>query len=1033
MQQKNSPEKVRDTVGVLVDALGEDFQTQILEGISSECLKRDIDLIIFSNAKIIAEIEYFNNYQSFRKIICQNELSGLIILSGSIAEHTPAAEIINLMNNLKMIPTISIGMEIPTIPSILSDNKEEIKKLLTHLTDTHNYSRIAFIRGPLNHEEAEIRFTAYKEFMESKQLPLDKDLIELSNTFSEKDGKEAMINLLNKSNNKIDVVVAADDCIAIGALRALKERKIKVPEEIALAGYDNNNKANTVSPSLTTIEQQYYQQGKTAIVTLYKLLKGKSVDAKIIMPSPLIIRNSCGCSNSYNFQRDSYKKTPFSKENKETINRLAKSLLEALNSQNNKNFLDLLENELVTDFSNSNSISSWNDFICAIFKKVQNNHSQFNDCFSKLIYSKAQEKIINFQRREQHCLSLREIETQKMMHILSHKLLSVFKLNDLLNVIHSQLSSLHINTCFLVLYHSDAIYAQPLSIDEIPQTGDLIIGIKDGKSVLHEKEKTTFSLSTSVLNKWMDSKKRKEYLFLPVSFKEKRYGYIIFEFNKELLINIYDTLIIILGSALHGCELMYNLEKSTEQKTNLFFNITHEMKTPLTIASSYLEKYMVHQDNLKDLCVVQQNINKLNNDVQNFTDISKFEKNQIFYTNTSQINFSQALRKKIIEFREIANSDNIKISLSCPKDLYINIDPSAFERIFNNLFDNAIRYNKPEGIINIEVQAYEQELKVKIANTGKNIDRKNYSTFFKPFFQASREKSNYQGLGIGLSIVKNIFDYIGGSICICHENGMTTFKFAFPRISLKKNASSIQIKSEISPKAGIINTKLKTFTHVEEKDTILIVDDNYQMLAFLAESLHPIYNVYCAKDGEKALIQLLKIPKPDLILSDIMMDKMDGYQLLTELKKQKKYSATPFLFFSAKGTIKNRLEGLKSGAVDYIPKPFLLEELLTKIKTLLKYKYNIYNQVKEKMNNDLMDYLNIKETEIISENISTSCNQYGLTAREVEIIYHIKSGKLQKEIAVIMNISGNTIKSHIYRIYKKCQINNKIELLNLEI
>lgn len=263
--------------------------------------------------------------------------------------------------------------------------------------------------------------------------------------------------------------------------------------------------------------------------------------------------------------------------------------------------------------------------------------------------------------------------------MLSHQLLTTFHLDQLLQVMQDQITSLRIRNCFIVLYKTEENLFVSASEWTLPEKVDLVLAIKDEQSLLRNTEVITFPLDTLLPNGWLNTENKGNFVFLPISFKNEQYGYILLDYNPTLSVNIYDTLIIILANAIHSSLLMKKLEETVEQKTNLFINITHEMKTPLTIISSYLDKYLKRPEDINDLNVVSQNVHKLTNDMKNLLDNEKLDRGQIFYSHNKTVNLSKILLDKTMDFKEIALNENIHISVSCPSDLYIKIDPAGLD------------------------------------------------------------------------------------------------------------------------------------------------------------------------------------------------------------------------------------------------------------------------------------------------------------------------------------------------------------------
>lgn len=195
------------------------------------------------------------------------------------------------------------------------------------------------------------------------------------------------------------------------------------------------------------------------------------------------------------------------------------------------------------------------------------------------------------------------------------------------------------------------------------------------------------------------------------------------------------------------------------------------------------------------------------------------------------------------------------------------------------------------------------------------------------------------------------------------------------------------------------------------------------------------YNIYCANNGYEALETLREMPKPSLIITDIMMNKMNGYKFINNLKRYKQYSDIPIIIVTAKGTDDEKLKGLSEGSVDYIVKPFLYDELFLKIKNLIQTSRN----QKERFIGDFKKSLDITISELNRQSnsseyfhkIKTISKKYKLSTRESEVVIHLVNNLRHKEIADKTNLSVQTIRNISHIIYQKCHISNKSELIEL--
>jgi DNA-binding NarL/FixJ family response regulator len=223
-------------------------------------------------------------------------------------------------------------------------------------------------------------------------------------------------------------------------------------------------------------------------------------------------------------------------------------------------------------------------------------------------------------------------------------------------------------------------------------------------------------------------------------------------------------------------------------------------------------------------------------------------------------------------------------------------------------------------------------------------------------------------------------------------------------------------------------------SYLPERQSILIIEDNKAMLHFLFKKLSLKYNVFSSLNGSEALKKLEHLPVvPDLILSDIMMDKMDGFAFAKVISEQSAYSHIPIIFLTAKSDPTDKLKGLRLGAIDFIQKPFSFEVLYQKIETVLN---NIMKQKKAILDQSIsnLKILNGSETNPSNTGIPVSldekCKLYKLTSRETEIVRFILKGVRYKAIAQTLFISEKTVSKHIQNIFEKVGVTNKVELIN---
>lgn len=477
------------------------------------------------------------------------------------------------------------------------------------------------------------------------------------------------------------------------------------------------------------------------------------------------------------------------------------------------------------------------------------------------------------------------------------------------------------------------------------------------------------------------------------------------------------------------------LKNAVREKIDFFINYTHETKTPLTIIKNNLAIDMEKRGRSPEMEHVMYNVDKLIKNTNNQLDFEKLDRNQVFYDHDQIINLSELLNEKIHMFKNVVKEKKININSNIQDDIYVKIDPLAIDRVLNNLLDNAIKYNKNNGSIEISLNSSNKKAILKIKDTGIGISEVQLSNIFKPYYQLSHKKRNTQGIGMGLSIVKKILDDVNGEINVKSDpKESSTFTINFDSIKdVEKKAAN---KEKLSSPGEVIKINLLEEKHDKDKHTILIVDDDLEIIDLFQKYFYDIYNIFYGVNGKDALEKIEKMPvKPDLIISDIMMDIMDGYEFRKELLKKDEYKYIPFIYLTAKTSKQDVVYGYQNGIIGYIKKPFELEELYLLINNLIDFIDLFKNKYLK--NNDYNDNeLLLKFKEMIDQFISNNsennfnslCFKYHISPSEKKVLSLVLKDYEDKEIADKINLAYDTVRTHIRNIRAKCNIKSKAEL-----
>ncbi len=291
----------RFTIGLFIDALSGlgFFQASVWHGAVKAARLRNANLLVVAGGSILRSPinKYENTRNKIYDLINENSIDGIVFTGSTIGSYATKEEVMQFCSKYKSMPMVSVGGPLEDIPSVMVDNRTGFKNLISHLYEVHGLKRIAFIRGPEGSGDAAERMNVYNETMENLGIQVDPELIYVGD-FVEPSGGDAVKFWLDEKKVDFQAIVASNDSMAIGAMRELMKRGIKIPGSIVVTGFDDTEEAATFTPPLTTVRQPVFEQSKRAMDLLLDFLEGKaSMSWNEYLPTETVIRQSCGCSS----------------------------------------------------------------------------------------------------------------------------------------------------------------------------------------------------------------------------------------------------------------------------------------------------------------------------------------------------------------------------------------------------------------------------------------------------------------------------------------------------------------------------------------------------------------------------------------------------------------------------------------------------------------------------------------------------------------------------------------------------------------
>ena len=366
-------------------------------------------------------------------------------------------------------------------------------------------------------------------------------------------------------------------------------------------------------------------------------------------------------------------------------------------------------------------------------------------------------------------------------------------------------------------------------------------------------------------------------------------------------------------------------------KIDFFTNVAHEIRTPLTLIKGPLEniilKKQVDAETREDLNVMKQNTERLLNLTNQLLDFRKTE-SQGFRLNFAKCNVTEVLKETHVRFTSLAKQKGLEFTLQVPeKDFYAHVNREAFTKIISNLLNNGVKYAESYVHIFLEVSEADNNnsFRIRTENDGVIIPNEMKEEIFKPFvrFNEKEDGKVTTGTGIGLALSRSLAELHQGTLAMGEGEENNTFCLTLPIVQ------DMTITLTPEPEAGMDKVSEISAGEVEKKDnrpTVLVVEDNPDMLAFVVRQLSKEYAVLTATNGEEAL-QVLDGNYVNLVVSDVVMPVMDGFELCKRIKSDLNYSHIPVILLTAKTNIQSKIEGMELGADAYLEKPFSVEYL----------------------------------------------------------------------------------------------------------
>lgn len=496
------------------------------------------------------------------------------------------------------------------------------------------------------------------------------------------------------------------------------------------------------------------------------------------------------------------------------------------------------------------------------------------------------------------------------------------------------------------------------------------------------------------------------------------------------------------------------IKNLNDKKLQFFTNISHEFKTPLTLILNPMEELLDSKEGTESDAVqskyktIYKNTKRLVRLIDELMDFRKLQFHKL-PLHATEIELKPFLEEILDHFKEEAISQNISLKLNYDTtEASLWGDPSMLEKILFNLLSNAFKVTPPSGEIGLFVSSEKAVLKsnkklipflkIQVEDTGTGIKKENLKKIFDRFYQANEmNKQYYGGTGIGLELVRSLVDLHQGKIEIeSAERSGTTFNLFFPLGNTHFDAEQLQITKNQIPLVTINETDLP---NIDEITTVegtskcaLVVEDNLELRTYLKTALSKHYKVLVAVNGLEGYNQALKY-LPDVIITDVMMPVMDGFEFSKRIKKDPKTNHIPILMLTAKTFYEDQVKGIDIGADVYLKKPFSITLLRAHLKQLINSRDVLFEKYnKYALSSNETTSLDKEFLQAVLNYVNENIHENDLNVERLSEKLSISRSNLYRRIKKITGITANEFIRNI-RLEKSKNLIEKTEFTISEI
>jgi len=981
---------VRKTIGLFTNELEWAYCSLLWKGIEDRCSELDINLIAIQGDRI--SLPGTRKYERNRiyNLAAKINLDGLLV-SASIAYDTTADEMKQFFQPFASIPIVTLSAKIAHTPAVIIDDYIGMYEAVEHAIDVHDAQRILFIRGHLTSSEARNRYQAYVDVLAKKNKKLEPDLV-FESDFLALDIESLVTEHIHQYGLNFDTIIASSDWMATGAIRAIVRCGFKIPADVRVYGFDDLEQSKYLRPPLTTVHQPIGQIGSTGVDMLVAAMNNEVVPEKIIIPTQLIKRQSCGCLElgQANVQ------TPLG------LNQLCRSHIhwQLITEEQEilSPFINQLHQHLIPDKkADSENIISVEElqslikfYIKAACEPEYTDQAKqgpmlttFLLLYSTYLYqyrSSTQDiekwvplldvlrtnvvhmcedinmKNLNTMEKKTHRLVshlsstfLANIRSESMFYQdtldeISQLLAGAYNIKSIQEILQSQLSRIYIDDFTIAFYENDDNISEPSST---------------ATRVLEYKRQSDNNVLSSTMNESFPSAQLKP-AGLPV---DERFSYALAPFTDVdvqlgfSLIQVTDRnykairpLQNFIDRALYADFMLERLrraeaeaQKASLTKSNFLANMSHEIRTPMNGVigmTSLLLGTKLSDEQQEFVSIIRQSGESLLTIINGILDFSKLDLASVALE-IAPFNIHQCVGHVIDLLAPIAAQKFLDLTLFVSPSLptYFLGDETRIRQILLNLVSNAVKFTE-QGEVCLEIQASTGsknspalqdsiELCCRVRDTGIGIPDDVRDRLFVSFSQADESTTRrYGGTGLGLAISRKLAELMDGTVEL--ESSSPSGSVFCVRLRLQLDIQGEKNQSRDAQSSKISSSMSQELDQMADNYPlrILLVEDNLVNQKVATKMLNRLGYLVDIASNGLEAVEAAQRQQYDLILMDVQMPEMNGLEATRAIRQLSLPLQPRIIAMSAAALIEDQEAAHQAGMDGYLVKPVALNNLI---------------------------------------------------------------------------------------------------------